>query len=221
MSLLRNATCGVIKMNCIYCGYAIPPTALACPACGRPSGSIPAKSSATAATTAAPFATSNSADFLYGIGGWLLIFVIALVFIGPLAHLRASILGYQHSVESFARARHKYSLYGFYFTEQILGLAFDGYSIFAGIQLWKIRAGAVQRARQFLLALLLFRFLEYGVGLIWTVLMAPDSARSIAVSKFAFGNAAMNLLRGVIFAAVWYSYLLRSRRVRATFPDAR
>jgi hypothetical protein len=155
---------------------------------------------------------------LYGVGGWLLFFIITLVLIGPTLHVGNFIRSFAHSREHFAGSLHRYSLYSFYFVEALLGFAVYGYSIFAGIQLWKIREGAVLQAKRFLVTLLAYRFLDYTAGLMWLVLMTPERSRTLALSRYVQGSAAENLVRTAIYVGIWYSYLVKSERVRITYP---
>jgi hypothetical protein len=52
---------------------------------------------------------------LHGVGGWLLLFICTLVFFGPAAHVFSFFSEFRHSLQIFAQAPHRYSLYEFYF----------------------------------------------------------------------------------------------------------
>lgn len=148
-----------------------------------------------------------------GAGGWLLLFIFTLVFFGPAAHVFAFLRGYRHSMEIFPRSTHPYSLYEFYFVEQLVGFAVYGYGIFAGIQLWKTRPAAVKHAKQFIIALVAYRLADFVVGVNWVSVMAPHGT----LSKFLSWRTVKPVLNASIYGAVWYSYLLKSKRVRMTF----
>jgi hypothetical protein len=154
---------------------------------------------------------------LYGVGGWLLFFIITLVFIGPTLHLANFIRSFAHNQELLAASRHRYSLYQFYFVEASLGFTVYGYSIFVGIELWRIREGAVRRAKRLLLTLLAFRFLDFTMGLMWLILMTAERSRSLALSHYLQGAVPETLVRTAIYVGIWYFYLVKSERVRATY----
>ncbi|HEY4950130.1 MAG TPA: DUF2569 family protein [Candidatus Acidoferrales bacterium] len=206
-------------MQCSHCGIQISSTDALCVNCGQPQ-SPPTEFPALATPDAGGRAQVDCiVRPLYGVGGWLLISIITLVFIGPAWHVANFIRSFVHNQELLARSLHPYSLYQFYFVEAFLGFAVYGYAIFAGIQLWKIREGAVQRAKRFLLILLVYRFLDYSMGSMWLILMTPDRSRTLALSHYLAGNAAENLVRTAIYVGIWYSYLMKSERVRATYAS--
>jgi hypothetical protein len=120
-------------------------------------------------------------------------------------------------MEIFARSSHSHFHYAYYFVEQVAYFALCGYGIFTGTQLWKIRPGAIQQAKQFLLILLVFTFLDYTTVIIRILLMTPESIRASVLSRFLYGQRAKVLLQTTIYTAIWYAYLLKSKRVRATF----
>jgi len=80
----------------------------------------------------------------------------------------------------------------FIFTLLTLGLM--GFGVYAGTGLWSIRAGAVGMAKLYLLCYL----------------------GSIAVASIL--NAKVEV-QGVLSFVVWYSYLKKSKRVRATYES--
>jgi|ERR1700722_5716883 len=152
-----------------------------------------------------------------GVGGWLLFFIFSLVFFGPATRIFGFLGHYRHSMQIFARSPHSYSLYTYYFVEQLASFAVYGYGIFAGIQLWKIRSGAIQQAKRFLVSILVYAFLDYSMEIIWILLMTPEAIRASALSRVLYGQTAMALLQTAIYAAIWYTYLFKSERVRATY----
>ena len=69
----------------------------------------------------------------------------------------------------------------------------------------------------FFAEVVLFAFADYIMGTIWIIVVTPLTIRASALSKFLSGQTAMALIETAIYAAVWYSYLLKSERVRVTF----
>lgn len=173
-------------MNC-QCGAEVGPSDTACRFCGL--------------------------AVAFGVGGWLLFFILTLVFFSPASYIVAVLVGYRHTMESFSRSAHPYSLYQFYFVEQAVGLALCGYSIFAGIQLWKKRPGAVGNAKRFLVLLAIFRLADFVAGLDWAAIMGTRGT----LSHFLSVGTWRIPLNSLLYVALWYSYLLRSIRVRNTF----
>ena len=53
--------------------------------------------------------------------------------------------------------------------------------------------------------------------IIWILLMTPEAIRASALSRVLYGQTAMALLQTAIYAAIWYTYLFKSERVRATY----
>jgi hypothetical protein len=96
-------------------------------------------------------------------------------------------------------------------------VAVVGYGVFAGIQLWRIQPRAVTHAKRCLVYLLLYILADYLLGLNWVALMTTEGHRLDAISNFFSGHALPTVLRTTLYVAVWYSYLAKSQRVRATY----
>jgi Protein of unknown function (DUF2569) len=155
---------------------------------------------------------------LRGTGGWLALCIFTLIVSVPAAHVLYFVNSYQHSLEVILRSHHRYSLLAFYFVEQLANFGVRGYGIYAGIQLWKVRQGAIEKAKRFLLGLMLIALLDYVTGIVWIFLMEPS--RSLVADKvltFVRGRNSMAVLQTAFYVAIWYTYLLKSERVRVTF----
>jgi len=91
----------------------------------------------------------------------------------------------------------------------ICRLAVAVFSIYAGIALWRVVPGAVEIARKYLMAIVLYTvfafFLPVMVGL------PQDLAQEIAGSSAAAG------MLTILYAVTWYIYLVHSKRVKATY----
>lgn len=147
-----------------------------------------------------------------GIGGWLLFFILTMTVFGPASLIVAFLRSYRHTIEVFGRALHPYSHYLFYATEQLTGIALYAYAIFVGIQLWKSRLGAITRAKRFLLLFLLYHAVDFvmAVNIVW-LMDGPG-----ALGRY-LPHALVRQARYLVYPAVWYWYLLKSKRVRNTF----
>jgi hypothetical protein len=165
-------------------------------------------------------APSNRIDrACYGVGGWLLFFIFSLVFIGPGTRVIGFLGTYRHNLQIFARSPHRDAYYAYYFVEQFVRFTVYAYGIFAGIQLWRIRPEAVRQAKLFLLSILLFALADYAFGAMWIDIFTPERTRASVLSRFLSGPIAIALIETTFYATIWYFYLLKSQRVRATFSQ--
>ena len=103
--------------------------------------------------------------------------------------------------------------YGFYFVEQLLGFGVIGYGIFAGIQLWSVRPGAIKHAQQFMIALVAYSLADFVMAANWAVLMDPQGT----FERFSSWVALKPVVATAAYGAIWYSYLLKSKRVQITY----
>ncbi len=141
-----------------------------------------------------------------GIGGWLLILCLGFTVFSPLITLVQLIVEYNNASNYSDRFP---DLMVVTVIDIILSLGMTTFSIVAGINLWQIRPGAIQLAKKYLLCVLgycvIAAILPFMAGL-------PSSANS------ALGSHAVKVIfMGGIYFAIWYSYLNKSQRVRATF----
>jgi len=85
-------------------------------------------------------------------------------------------------------------------------LALAGFSFAAGVSLWLVLPNAVTTAKLFLLAQAAFALADF--------VMLFLRNRSIALDP----NLILSILiRPLLFAVLWYSYLIKSKRVRDTY----
>jgi hypothetical protein len=152
-------------------------------------------------------------------GGWLLFFIFTLVFIGPTIRIFTFLGNYRQTMELFSRSSHSHLFYAYYVTEQFASFAVRGYAIFAGIRLWRISPGAVNEAKRCLFFLMLFALADYTTGAILVVLVVPEAVRVSALTNFLTGQTGRALLQTCGYSGIWYSYLLKSERVRVTFSQ--
>jgi hypothetical protein len=137
----------------------------------------------------------------YGWGGWLAFFCIVQIFVQPLIAIGfgaedASAFGIDSTVDSFLSL-------------EILGLVgMCVFGIIAGIQLWRLRPGAVGVAKAYLLT-----------ALVWSILKA-FLAFGMLEGQFQDAVGAQEI-KGVVGTlipfVIWFSYFNVSKRVKATF----
>ena len=147
---------------------------------------------------------------LYGVRGWLLLLCIYLVIVMPLI----AILG---AIGALQRAASAPALRGALLTEIVLEIGLAGLAAYAGWALYQMRRNAVKIAKAYFIIMLVLAIFGFGV------LLATAPALSQAQDNAALFNtlrapATVAILRQAILSVVWLVYLLRSKRVRATFP---
>jgi len=93
----------------------------------------------------------------------------------------------------------------------ILSIGIVCFSIYAGISLWRVRPNGVTIANTFLMT-----FMGYAVvANILPFLAGLPANANEAMTAQAF----IGMLRSAIIVVIWHLYLVKSKRVRATFPD--
>lgn len=156
------------------------------------------------------FQGSNAEEKYKGVGGWLLFFCVGLTILSPLRGAFALIQGYNQSNPYFDRFP---GLRTLTMIDMPVSIALMGFSIYAGVGLWSIRPGAVRTAKRFLIVTLVYLvvssfFLPFIVEL-------PERATSAMLPEIVKG-----FFQGLVFVVIWLMYLNKSRRVKATYPDA-
>lgn len=135
---------------------------------------------------------------LKGVGGWLLFFIITLVFITPLSTL-------------YYLSSDYYIIDGLFDTGlALISIGFAVWAVVVGISLWRKNKNAVIRTKEFLLAYLSFGIISVIVGAVLGGYSAdPELLASDSIS----------LVRAIGYFAIWFSYLNVSKRVKNTFKD--
>ena len=156
---------------------------------------------------APPPLTSAPAEPRYkGVGGWLLLFCLGLTVFSPLITLGSLVFAFGESSQYFAQFP---GLLVITVVDTLLSVSLMAFSIYAGVRLWGIRPGAVRMAKIYLLCFLAYlavsAVLPFMAGL-------PSVANAVMI-----GEVAKSTFRGAIYFAIWYSYLNKSQRVRATY----
>jgi len=135
------------------------------------------------------------------VGGWLKFFCIVLTVINPLAYIVqffafSGLFGVDDGLD------------GYIIISIITGISMAILSIRAGISLWKQKPNAVRIAKNYLLI-----NLGCGISLILFALGAFPSEFSAAAGD-EFGK---DFARNIAFFSIWYTYLSKSKRVKATY----
>jgi len=142
-----------------------------------------------------------------GVKGWLLFFCISLTVLNPLV----AIVRLRYNIEFVSRFSGIHpALRTELMIDGILSVAITGFSIYAGVCLWRVASGAVQKAQTLLLCLLVYAtivaFLPLMVGL-------PIPVNDAIV----FETIKSGIVPSIIYFWIWNSYLNTSERVKATY----
>jgi hypothetical protein len=143
----------------------------------------------------------------HGVKGWLLLLCLILTIISPAAHLGQLEMEWQEFNSLFGTYPH---LRDAVVIETLLTLGLMAYSIYAGFVLWSFKFGAVKIAKSYLLAWLICSIAR------------PFIFVSIADLPTAFideilDEGGKNVVISILTFAIWFTYLYRSKRVRATY----
>ena len=132
------------------------------------------------------------------VDGWLLFLCIVLTIISPLYSFTnvISVLDHMPSLMKHAPEFASWAI-----IDLVLVVGMMSYSIYAGTLLWKKKPGAVTVAKRYLIVFLIYSLVE-----------------AVIVLSFAKIEVGMDVVRSFIFVGIWYTYLIKSKRVKQTYP---
>lgn len=142
---------------------------------------------------------------LYGVHGWLKIFVVVNMYIAPIIFGVQQIMGFI----GFAMLAEDYP------GIVVVGVIEAGVGTFLMIKwiliarrLRDIQPRIVQEAKRWLL-----------ITLAWNMLITPLVFASGMDAEDLMPGVVKGLFQGIVSFAIWYSYFNVSKRVKATYPD--
>ncbi len=141
-----------------------------------------------------------------GVKGWLLFFCIGLTILAPIYAIKSVQALYRELsqyFDQFPRLRVITDI------ETILIICIMVFSISAGVGLWKIRPGAVRMAKIYLLCNLAFQIIA---AILLLLAGFPAEANKAMLPVLIRGS-----LTGILYVLIWYLYLNKSKRVKATY----
>ncbi len=144
-----------------------------------------------------------------GVKGWLLFLCVNLTMLDPMGGFINLMVVTETVRPQFEQnpGLHRLILIG-----GTCNIALIVYSIYAGTALWRIAHHAVRTAKRYFAATFLYTIfsmiLPFLVGL-------PEETRNEVLKM-----APLNSLIVFAYIGIWYRYLDRSRRVRATYGDS-
>ena len=142
-----------------------------------------------------------------GVGGWLLLLCLTLTIFRPLFTL----IGLVSALNTASLLSTQFpSFFTFVVIDTILSVGLMCFSIYAGVALWTVKSGAVKIAKTYLLVFIAYavieNFLLFTVGL-------PSQ------SDIVLEEGIKQIIRSAAYFFVWYAYLTKSERVKATYSD--
>jgi hypothetical protein len=186
-----------MAQTCPKCGLLSPPEARRCD-CGY--------DFITRETVAPSLASQGKYK---GVDGWLLLLCLRLTVFSPIVTLVMLARSYGQSTQYFEQFP---SLRTISVIVTALSLGFMAFSVYAGVGLWQVRQGAVETAKRYFLC-------ELGYQVVAAVLIFTAGLPS-AVNQEMFEEVVREGVREVVGVAIWYSYLNKSKRVKATYSIA-
>lgn len=195
------------SVRCLKCGDQNPSDCSFCTVCGaslKPiSSPVFVSSTVTAFGAAVPSAkneetvgevqhvsaTQQVADPLRGVGGWLLLFCVGLIFIAPL-YGAAEIL--ENPTDVFVI---------------VFDLSLAAFSIYTGITIWRIQPIALKLVKAYFIVSLVVACL----AILGSFSADLKETQGKTTSPLVIG------LRLLVYVAIWWSYFKKSARVKATF----
>jgi hypothetical protein len=142
------------------------------------------------------------------VGGWLLVLCFILVVSYPaisLYHIFKYTIPNLLDSHVPIRAVVLLSVYAVVF------IPTAAFSIVAGLRLWLVKPDAVRFTKRFLLTYLGANIGYFVMWVFWILIARPSGAVSFA--EMGWGH----VVGPILLVALWYSYLERSKRVRATY----
>ena len=152
----------------------------------------------------------NAGVELKGVRGWLLFLCVTLTVLDPSAVLINLFIVADAAKPYFTRNPGFFRLI---LVNGVAGITLSVFSLYAGISLWKRLPGALTVARKYLRTV-------FGYSI-----LAPFLPRLVGstfhASRETFALTCLNSLFTIFYLGIWYLYLNRSARVRATYHDNR
>ncbi len=140
-----------------------------------------------------------------GVGGWLLLLCIVLTILCPINELCNLYILYKLYPNALVYTGEPIEV-----IRTLLRIVIWAFvTIYIGFGLWKIRLGAARMAKRFLLFVIVY---EAVYAILLTV--RPWQPVTLSEARF-FIKSVVN----VLFFGIWYLYLKKSKRVKATYAS--
>jgi hypothetical protein len=120
------------------------------------------------------------------------------------------------SIGLWQRAARAPELQGALFSEGALDIALAAFAAYAGWALYRMQPKAVKIAKAYFITMLVLSI--FGLGLLVASAFVISQKPDDALLKALRTPATVAMLWPTVLSAAWLIYLLRSKRVRVTFP---
>jgi Protein of unknown function (DUF2569) len=141
-------------------------------------------------------------------GGFLVVLCLALVIVYPASELYAVII----RVGPKLMASHNAKSSALLATYIVIFTSLAMFSVSAGLRLWRVRPGAVEFAKKYLLAYLISNAAYF---VFWYLLFR--STNRVLLAEMGW----YHLAGPIASVTLWYTYLENSDRIRQTFSELR
>src|SRR5215468_12784381 len=143
-----------------------------------------------------------------GVGGWLLFFCLSLTVFSPLITIVTLTASYTEAFQLLDRFP---GVMAITVIDTFLSLGVMAFSVYAGVSLWRLKPGAVQTAKRYLMCLLAYAAV--------TSILPFMSGLPSDVNETLIAEVIKDASRKFFYVAIWYAYLNKSKRVMATFES--
>ena len=143
-----------------------------------------------------------------GVKGWLLLLCVCLTILDPFSAFMTLIAITNATKPYFGQHP---GIFRLILIGGICSTCLIVFSIYAGLSLWRIVPNAVTTAKRYLISAFLYSlfsiFLPAMVGI--SEGSFPDVAQTSSINNFVV----------MFYLSLWYLYLMRSKRVKATYAE--
>ena len=143
-----------------------------------------------------------------GVRGWLLLLCVSLAILDPFAGF-INIMAVTDTLKPYFEqdpALFKLVLIG-----GVCNICLLVYSMYAGMSLWRAAPNAVMSAKRYLVVL--FHYSFFSIFLPQLVGLSEKTQTEI------YKTSPINNLIVMLYASMWFLYMRKSKRVRATYGD--
>jgi hypothetical protein len=150
--------------------------------------------------------SENTLSRYRGVKGWLLVLCVCLTILDPVAAIVNLFVVVTMTRPLFEKSP---ALLRLITVSGACTIALVLFGVYAGLSMWKVVPNAVRIARRYFLAV--FYYSIFAIYLPNLVGMTGDSLKEMKTGSL------INNVRTILYIAMWYVYLLRSKRVKATY----
>jgi hypothetical protein len=145
---------------------------------------------------------------LKGVGGWLLLLCLSLAVFDPSAVI-VSLFVVTDAAKPYFPGHPEF--FRLMLVSGVLRLAIAVFSLYAGVSLWRCLPNALTIARRYLLTVFAYSI----VAPFLPIILRAGQYSSLEM----LATTGLSSLLTIAYAAMWYIYLKRSRRVKATYGN--